>query len=520
LTPEDELFSLIAAERRKVAEHPGWRSGPERIVGLLRMATWLRQMERANLGGELPPWESVLGLLIVWHHQFPSTSGTISQEHAVELVLAAAAFARLDGLDLSSRVKAYRVRKRGDRLVLSHRWNPALEVADAILERRTVPPELPKLTDAERAWIETNEARSQELPPFNVLQAAAARARRTITLLRDHQPEGALPESFSVGDGLTVGDTIDVLSGLMGFADLCMAAADALNQSDTVLVRLARSRLTDSLAELAPGCDETQIDTLVERLTYQPGRSPHNSPLVRHGEAILVCPPLIGLRLVDPIVLRSAGYEPGRFGPIGKSLGGLATKWAEWLSRIPGALVAERVKVVDPGGRTVGDLDVVAVDPAERVAVCFEIKWPIDAWSLNEVVKIEDWATKAAAQLSRVRSELTGRSAVAKLPTHWPNLSDLSWTWAIGIPRQLCLRPSSEPDVQITSLRYLMAMQPPKRLVDVAQALRHPDLPKEGEHFAIDRITVSLDRADIHVDVLAIRADMPWKPFRDRVDPR
>jgi hypothetical protein len=511
LTPEAELLDVVAAERRKVAAHPGWQTGPERILELLQTATRIRQLDRTNFGHDVP-WETVFGLLITWHHKFPVATGPVSPQHADELVLAAATLARLEGLELSSRVNAYRVRKRGSALVLTHRWNPALEVADAILERNTTPPHIPELTSAERAWIDRKALRSRDLPPLQVLRAAAARAREGITLWREHQLEGALPESFSLGDGLTVGDAIDVLAGLMGFADLCMATADIQKRTETTLVTLSTTTFSDLLVKLAPNCDRTQVDNVIERLMYTRGRSPHNSPLVDLGEAVLVCPPLIGIRLIDPILLRSAGYDPSKFGPIGKTLGGLATRWAEWLRQIPGTLVAERVKVVAPTGRQDGDLDVLAIDPARKLAVCLEIKWPVDAWSLSEVLKIEDWTTKASVQLAQVRRKLNSRTATARTPKQWPDISDFRWTWAVGIPRQLSMRPLSESDVHVTSLRYLTAMQVPASLADVASILRTPDLPVVSKHFTVERRTVSLDQVDIHIDTLRINPAVPWTP--------
>lgn len=513
MTSEDELLSLVASQRQKVAEHPGWQAGPERILTLLQTATKLRQFERTNLGKELPSWETVLGLLITWHHEFPAaTAGSVSEQHAYDLVLAAARLARLEGLELSSRVNAYRVRKRRETFVLTHRWDPALEVADAILERRTAPSHLPDLTDIEREWLAAKTPASRELPPLEVLRAAAGRARDAIGLWREHQPEGALPLSFSLGDGLTVGDAINVLAGLMGFADLCIAAADSQKRTETTLATLSTTSFAGLLAKLAPNCERAQVGNLIERLIYARGRSPRNSPIVRVGESILICPPLISARLIDPIVLRSAGYDPSKFGPIGKNLGGLATRWAEWLRQVPGALVAERVTVVTPEGRQAGDLDVLAIDQTRKVAICLEIKWPVDAWSLTEVMKIEDWTTKASVQLAQVRRKLSCRSATAKTPKNWPDISDFAWTWAVGIPRQLSMRPLPEPDVHTTSLRYLMAMQTPTSLVDVVHALRHPDLPIEGKHFNIERLTISLDRAEIHVDALEIDSTAPWIP--------
>ncbi|KDN82306.1 hypothetical protein KCH_58130 [Kitasatospora cheerisanensis KCTC 2395] len=43
-----------------------------------------------------------------------------------------------------------------------------------------------------------------------------------------------------------------------------------------------------------------------------------------------------------------------------------------------------------PGGQDRRDLDVVVVDPGRRRGLCLEIKWPIEALSLHEVMKVEN----------------------------------------------------------------------------------------------------------------------------------
>ncbi|WP_143466567.1 hypothetical protein [Lentzea kentuckyensis] len=507
---------MIASERRLVATHPGWQSGPNRILALLQMATRRRQSQPDYLGHPLP-WETVLGLLVTWHHEFPTASGAIDHEDATELVEAAIRLSHVVNLELASRIGAYHVRKRGKGFVLTHRWNPAIEVADAVLEQEAAPKLSSRLTEAESAWIATKAGESRSLPPLEVLQASAARARDSITILREHQPEGALPESFSLGDQLTVGHAIDLLAALMGFADLCTATANILQRTETTLVTMSTTTLSNLLTKLAPECTSAHVDNLLERLTFKNGRLPHYSPLVRVGDdSLIICPPLIGIRLVDPLVLRSAGYDPNRFGPIGKSLGDLATRWTTWLKKIPGALVAERIKVTYPNGRQAGDLDVLAIDPTTKTAICLEIKWPVDAWALTEVVKVEEWAEKAALQIARVRAGLASGETTAKLPARWPDLSDFTWTWAVGIPRQLCLRPLPEPDIEVTSLRYLLALGEPTNLEAIANALAKRDLPIAGEHFTVDRLTLPLQRGTIHLDVLIMDPAKPWIPFQQQ----
>jgi hypothetical protein len=89
VTPVDELLDMIDRARARLMAHAGWHSGPARIYDLLQRATRLRQMEIDNLHAQLPPWETVLGLLIAWHHEAPMLTGPMADHDAFEIVLAA-----------------------------------------------------------------------------------------------------------------------------------------------------------------------------------------------------------------------------------------------------------------------------------------------------------------------------------------------------------------------------------------------------------------------------------------------
>lgn len=88
-------------------------------------------------------------------------------------------------------------------------------------------------------------------------------------------------------------------------------------------------------------------------------------------------------RAVDSVLLRTVATEPGG-GLIGKKQGDRAAAWAQWLQQIPGIKIAEGVKVNGTGGRRLGDLDLVAVDPRTRHGVILELKLPIDALTLTD----------------------------------------------------------------------------------------------------------------------------------------
>ena len=186
-------------------------------------------------------------------------------------------------------------------------------------------------------------------------------------------------------------------------------------------------------------------------------------------------------------------------------------RWKGWLEAIPGVLVAERLKARREGGQVAGDLDVVAVDPRQRIGICFEIKWPIDAISMTEVLKIEDWVSSAADQTNRLRAELTSGSAAVDMPKGWPAFADITWTWAVATPQQLCLRPVPFDDIYATSFRYMASHGTPTSLNDVIETLISPDLPVEGVHFKIDTMEFRIGWEKVVIDAIGL-IENGWKP--------
>jgi hypothetical protein len=457
------------------------------------------------------PWESVLAQIITWHHEIPVGEGPCGDAEAMDICLATLEAARLDNLHGTVRAGGYEVRRRGDSFRIRHRWNPAVEAADSFLEHATAPADLPEITSVERAWIKSRPRASRELPPSEVLHAAAQRARAAIDAYRHALPEGNLPDSFQLDGGLTVGHAADVLSVVMGFASLCESAAHMLKRTETTLAHIRRARLLEMIAELLPTVPPAYIDATIERLTFTAGRSCRVSPLAKIEDTIIVCPPLITPRVIDAVILRSSAYDPGRYGPIGQRQGSRAVKWKDWLGQIPDVLVAERIRARRQDRRAAGDLDVVAVDPRQRRGVCFEIKWPIDAISLPEVIKIEDWVSSAAAQVNRLRAELTSGTAAVEMPRGWPAFSEITWTWAVATPQQLCLRPLPFEEIYATSFRYMASHGAPRSLDEVIDTLTSPDLPVEGLHFEIDTRDFMLGRQKVVLDAIGL-ARSGWMP--------
>ncbi|MEU5903784.1 hypothetical protein ABZ780_05355 [Micromonospora sp. NPDC047467] len=482
---------------------------------LLQHAMRLRAMEIAQGLDSNVPWESVLAQIITWDHQIAKGHGRCEADDAARICVAALEATRLDNLYGTVRAGGYEVRRRGDSFRIRHRWNPAIEAADSFLEHAAIPAELPEITSVEHAWIKNLPQTSRGFPPRDVLEAATRRARAAIGAYRDALPEGNLPDLFQLDDGLTVGHAVDVLSVVMGFAELHESATRLLKRTDAALARIPRTRLLEMTAEILPTVPPKCIDTTIERLTFTAGRSARISPLAELEGTIILCPPLITPRATDAIILRGAAYDPGRYGPIGQRQGNRAVRWKDWLGQIPGVLVAERLRARRQDRAAAGDLDVVAVHPQQRRGVCFEIKWPIDAISLPEVTKIEDWMSAAASQLNRLRAELMSGVAVVDMPKGWPDFSEITWTWAVATPQQLCLRPLQFNEIYGTSFRYMACHGEPRSLDDVVNALVSPDLPVQGVDFQIDAVDFLLGRQRVVLDAIGLAREgwmpRPWR---------
>lgn len=126
-------------------------------------------------------------------------------------------------------------------------------------------------------------------------------------------------------------------------------------------------------------------------------------------------------------------------------------------------------------------------------------------------MKVENWTTSAAHQLDRLRAELRAGMATAHLPGDWPPFESIDWTWCVGTPQQLCLRPLPTPEMHATSLRYVQALGTPPDLSTLVGVLVKPDLPVEGVHFEVAKRSFSVGRRQVHLEVLGMSVDR-WRP--------
>jgi hypothetical protein len=195
-----------------------------------------------------------------------------------------------------------------------------------------------------------------------------------------------LPDDFELGDALTVGIIAQVLAALMAMVELGELAHARVREPGTTLFHAPRDVLVARLTRACEGLSTATVETAIHRLMAGPGRSLRTSLLVPNGSIVTVLPLTMFPRAIDPVVLRTAASDPALYGPIGKRQGERAKAWALWLAEIPQVKVAERLKVRGSDGRTLGDLDLLAVDPDAGKGIVLELEWPIDALTLPETL--------------------------------------------------------------------------------------------------------------------------------------
>lgn len=369
------------------------------------------------------PREGVLTQLVPPHHDFPLGTGPCSESAAGEITALAAAAQHRDRWETGVRTGAYQARLTGGGFRVRHSWNPAVEVVDVFLEAASLPTQLPEPSETERRWISTRSAGSRKGPPGDVLEAAVNRATVTIEAYRKAVPEGQVPDTFPLGEGMTAGDTARVLAVIMRLASLCEETAHRLSGLESARAHMPTPRLTALLADMCPTVSATHRALAVERLTHRTGRSCRTSPTVPYGDAVIICPPLITPRAIEPITLRSAAHDSEGsvisdvnqatvqpHGPNGRARPGCSRRRA-----------SARDKSRRPICRGLGR---GSRGPGQAwVSLCSEIKWPIEELSPPEAMRTENWVTSAARRSDRLRDG--GGPAAERLATFRVNRLDL-----------------------------------------------------------------------------------------------
>jgi hypothetical protein len=149
-------------------------------------------------------------------------------------------------------------------------------------------------------------------------------------------------------------------------------------------------------------------------------------------------------------------------------------------ARLPGARIAERVKVVDASGTRVGDLDVVAYDKSSGTIAVFEVLWSIAPDGSAEVAKVETHAHEKRAQVARVRQAMADKEAAARWPPGWIVDPGANVTWFILTPSVLPALSLQEDGIFVRSHQLLARIRWDGSSVDdMVRAMLNPPPPPE-----------------------------------------
>jgi hypothetical protein len=514
MTPEDELLAFFDDWRRRVDGLAVWSGGEDRLHALLQMALLPRAEEaRHGIAAADFPWEPLMDRMAQWHYSHPLGAAKYKETDLREALYAALEATRIEPIEAGIRAGAFQVKRRRKGFRVLYRWDVSPEVADMYLERQTHPGPAPGPTDAERQWATGRpwETLNTFAPPTDILQTAMHRTTTAVNAWQAAHQDPPLPDDFDLGDGLTAGIMAQVLAALMAMAELGELAHARVRRQGTTLLHVPHNVLVDWLTRACNEVTAATAATAISRLMTGPRRSLRTSLLVPNGPVVTVLPLTMFPRAIDAILLRTAASDPARYGPIGQRQGDRAKAWGLWLNEIPRAKVAERLKIRGHGGRTAGDFDLLALAPDTGKGIVFELKWPIDALTLPESMKTDDNILDACRQLGKNRRMLKAGEATVKMPPGWPAFSEVEWTWAVGTPQQLYSGALPEPEMFVTSFRYLKSLGNPGTIEALITALRQPDLPRLGEHYTVEKMTMRLGRYEVYYDTIHVH-DTTWAP--------
>lgn len=403
---------------------------------------------------------------------------------------------------------------QGRQIWIQNHRSADVEVLDMVLAGVTIldePSELPNDTET-RSWFERHHGHPERIHslPESIRRAAWTEAHGLLV-----QQSTTIPEGTDLG-GLSLRDARSCYALLIAQLFLNELCTVHLGTQETLVWAIKPHNLVRLLEPYTSGT--TAAAAFVEFCRYVDGRSPLAAPLIPHNDLLLIPAPLVSPIAYERSLLRAAAADPARSGALGRVLGDRARRWAERLGTIPGSRVAERVKVKDHNGRTLGDLDVVVWDPKRAVLGVFETKWPVDAASLAESCKVDALFSAGRKQLKQLRSAIESDNAMIMWPPGWEvPLTETKIDWWVGSAQQLDSSPESRAnEIGSTSLRLVEHLLPKPDLGTFLGALKTFPMPRQGIEFDLVTQQVAVGRYTLHVDAITIHG-APNPPPERRV---
>jgi len=515
----EDLINYLAGLPRQLGV---WRAGRHGLYHLL-LSSSLERM--ADLGSApLEPWEGAdaaegwrhaTSTLIEWHSEWAQRGRT--DEPSAQDVIAAVRRARqwrvLETVLLGLRTGDMNVVETGGwDIRIANKRDHSVEALDIILEQVSIPAESTLVEvslGSVYGWFADHAGRpaaAHTLPKWAssvVYQWALANlVNRGLTM----------PADTKLGD-LTLAEARKCYALLIARTELASMCTNILGSRETAVWYSEPHRLRESLRDHV---SEESSEAFIRLCTFGPGRTPASAPLIPDASLIAIPAALVSPVGFERTLLRAASADPARGGSLGNALGRRAARWADRLRAIPGTLVAERLAVRHNGGQKVGDLDVVAFDPGSNLMIIIETKWPVDAHTLRETLKIDRAIADGCKQLSRIRAAIEA-GATVQWPAGWDVRENTHILWWVGTAQQLASSPEAcAQDILTTSLRLLEHILPAAAsLADLRERIEQLPFPRLGSEYEIIDQAVRVGKYRITFPAIGM-LDKPPTPSEDR----
>jgi hypothetical protein len=450
-----------------------------REIGAM-MAAKLRHAELHNTVGVGVSW------LLRFLQDNPSAPGSEDMERN--------GFARRAGqvwsirdLVHSARAGAYEFQAQGHRLHFEFAGDTDLEALDNMLEMVDELWRIEQLRDALSQDAATEKTPLQELlltsgihiPWQEASQDIQHRFRRRAAILTELLRRIQVPHNAVIGN-FTFGDAVAIWTELLAGASYSHACL--MFGSQNPLVACPAVPLQELVEVLRPSnLDDECISTVINFLTFDvtQDRDPCLAPIIPVHDSLAPLSSLITPGSPDRNVLARLRSDPARFGGIGREIGRVGTETvANELTRVDGVHVAKEVKVLHLGGGVAGDLDVVAVDPRERLVAVFEVKWQLEPDGALEIDRVEKQASEGQTQLLRLMTGLRDESLRPRWPGDFPNISSFDWQWFVITSNVIpVIRSSGHAIARSHRVLTLMALREGSTLREVCNVLADPPIP-------------------------------------------
>jgi hypothetical protein len=277
-----------------------------------------------------------------------------------------------------------------------------------------------------------------------------------------------------------MGEAAKVLLELLAAAQYSQACLMRGSTSARATIPLRRPEALIAELSAAAGVADARVQRLVDALTLDLSRCPDPclTPIVPVGSEVAAISALIAPGSPSRNLTSLLQLDPMRFGAAGKALGELgAAEAAEVLGRVGKVRLATNVRLRSATGRHLGDLDVVIIDPSERLMVVFEVTWQIGVDGAVEIARALGRAAAKRQQIARYRALLGSVPTAARWPGDWPDVDGYAIHWYV-LTRDVL--PLEEPpdDVVIRSVQMLRWMlKAGSTLGDLVKLLDHPPTP-------------------------------------------